>query len=162
MQAAERELQELNIYDPDPKIYASALQKVRRASLDCYTREVSSAQLQSVLHGLTSALTTTVTTATAVPAFDGSHSGLLAAHVKLSQTLNSYMLLTIWVVLVQIAANDTIETRATIFTQGYVKIADPCTFRLIAKNVTNLLPKDQQDLKKKTYKQLEELIRFGL
>lgn len=62
----------------------------------------------------------------------------------------------------QVAANDSIETRATIFTQGYVKIADPCTFRLIAKNVTALLPKDQQELKKKTYKQLEELIRSGL
>lgn len=59
-------------------------------------------------------------------------------------------------------AGDTLETRATILTQSYVKIADPCTFRLIAKNVTNLLPKDQQELKKKTYKQLEELIRSGL
>ena len=40
LQAAERDLQELNIYEPDPKIYTSALAKVRRASLDCYARQV--------------------------------------------------------------------------------------------------------------------------
>lgn len=99
MQAAEASLRDMNIYDPDPYIYATMLSKIRRASLDCYVR--------------------------------------------------------------QIASNDTIESRATIMTQNYVKIADPCTFRLIAKNVTNLLPKDQQHLKTKTYKQLDELIRFA-
>lgn len=57
------------------------------------------------------------------------------------------------------ADNDSIETRATQITQKWVKIADPCTFRLIAKNVTSLLPKDQQNLKVKTYKELEQLIQ---
>lgn len=59
----------------------------------------------------------------------------------------------------QAADNDSIETRATQITQKWVKIADPCTFRLIAKNVTSLLPKDQQNLKVKTYKELEQLIQ---
>lgn len=59
----------------------------------------------------------------------------------------------------QAADNDTIETRATQATQKWIRIADPCTFRLIAKNVTGLLPKEQNDLKIKTYKQLNELIQ---
>ena len=41
MQAAEASLRELNIYEPDPAIYTAVLSKVRRASLDCYVREVS-------------------------------------------------------------------------------------------------------------------------
>ncbi|KAL3156665.1 hypothetical protein ABBQ38_000946 [Trebouxia sp. C0009 RCD-2024] len=57
------------------------------------------------------------------------------------------------------ADNDTIETRATQATQKWIRIADPCTFRLIAKNVTGLLPREQKDLKVKTYKQLNELIQ---
>ena len=40
VQAAEAALQQLNIYEPDPAIYTSVLSKVRRASLDCYLREV--------------------------------------------------------------------------------------------------------------------------
>ena len=59
----------------------------------------------------------------------------------------------------QAADNDTIETRATQATQKWIRIADPCTFRLIAKNVTSLLPREQNDLKVKTYKQLNELIQ---
>lgn len=59
----------------------------------------------------------------------------------------------------QAAESDTLETRATQATQKWIKIADPCTFRLIAKNVTSLLPRDQNDLKVKTYKQLNELIQ---
>ncbi len=59
----------------------------------------------------------------------------------------------------QAAENGSVETRATQLTQKWIKIADPCTFRLIAKNVTSLLPKDQHDLKVKTYKQLDELIQ---
>ena len=59
----------------------------------------------------------------------------------------------------QAAENDTIENKATQVTQKWIKIADPCTFRLIAKNVTSLLPKDQRELKVKTYKQLDELIQ---
>lgn len=59
----------------------------------------------------------------------------------------------------QAADNDTLEIKATQATQKWIKIADPCTFRLIAKNVTSLLPRDQQDLKVKTYKQLNELIQ---
>ncbi|KAL3132429.1 hypothetical protein ABBQ32_008987 [Trebouxia sp. C0010 RCD-2024] len=97
LEAAEASLQELNIYEPDPAIYAAVLSKVRRASLDCYVHEA--------------------------------------------------------------ADNDTIETRATQATQKWIRIADPCTFRLIAKNVTGLLPKEQNDLKIKTYKQLNELIQ---
>lgn len=57
------------------------------------------------------------------------------------------------------ADSDTLETKATQATQRWIKIADPCTFRLIAKNVTSLLPRDQNDLKVKTYKQLNELIQ---
>lgn len=57
------------------------------------------------------------------------------------------------------AEGDTLETKATQITQKWIKIADPCTFRLIAKNVTSLLPREQRDLKVKTYKQLEELIQ---
>lgn len=59
----------------------------------------------------------------------------------------------------QAADSDTLETKATQATQKWIKIADPCTFRLIAKNVTSLLPRDQNDLKVKTYKQLNELIQ---
>ena len=59
----------------------------------------------------------------------------------------------------QAADNDSLEIKATQATQKWIKIADPCTFRLIAKNVTSLLPRDQQDLKVKTYKQLNELIQ---
>ncbi|DBA99086.1 hypothetical protein WJX77_008595 [Trebouxia sp. C0004] len=57
------------------------------------------------------------------------------------------------------AENDSLETKATQITQKWIKIADPCTFRLIAKNVTSLLPREQRELKVKTYKQLEELIQ---
>ena len=42
MQAADASLRDLNIYDPDPAIYTSVLGKVRKASLDCYIREVQS------------------------------------------------------------------------------------------------------------------------
>lgn len=59
----------------------------------------------------------------------------------------------------QAADNDSLETRATQATQKWIKIADPCTFRLIAKNVTSLLPRDQNDLKVKTYKELNDLIQ---
>lgn len=59
----------------------------------------------------------------------------------------------------QAADTDTLETRATQATQKWIRIADPCTFRLIAKNVTSLLPREQNDLKVKTYKQLNELIQ---
>ena len=59
----------------------------------------------------------------------------------------------------QAAEDDSLETKATQATQKWIKIADPCTFRLIAKNVTSLLPRDQQDLKVKTYVQLNELIK---
>lgn len=59
----------------------------------------------------------------------------------------------------QAAEDDTIESKATQVTQRWIKIADPCTFRLIAKNVTSLLPREQRDLKVKTYKQLDELIQ---
>jgi hypothetical protein len=59
----------------------------------------------------------------------------------------------------QAAENDSLETKATQITQKWIKIADPCTFRLIAKNVTSLLPREQRELKVKTYKQLEELIQ---
>ena len=59
----------------------------------------------------------------------------------------------------QAAENDSLETKATQITQKWIKVADPCTFRLIAKNVTSLLPREQRELKVKTYKQLEELIQ---
>lgn len=48
VQAAEASLQELNIYEPDPAIYAAVLSKVRRASLDCYVHEVSSPNICSL------------------------------------------------------------------------------------------------------------------
>ena len=41
LQAAEKTLRRLNIYDPDPLIYQEALGLVRQASLNCYAYDVS-------------------------------------------------------------------------------------------------------------------------
>ena len=54
--------------------------------------------------------------------------------------------------------DDSLETRASAF-QRSIGVADACTYRLIAKNVTLLLVPSQQRLKEETLKQLEELIK---
>ena len=41
LQAAEKTLRRLNIYEPDPLIYQQALGLVRQASLNCYAYDVS-------------------------------------------------------------------------------------------------------------------------
>ena len=41
LQAAEKTLRRLNIYEPDPLIYQEALGLVRQASLNCYAYDVS-------------------------------------------------------------------------------------------------------------------------
>ena len=59
----------------------------------------------------------------------------------------------------QVGASDNLDSQATALTQKYIKMADPCTFRLIAKNVVNILPVNKKQLKEDTYKELDELIR---
>ena len=59
----------------------------------------------------------------------------------------------------QVGASDNLDSQATALTQKYIKVADPCTFRLIAKNVVNILPVNRKQLKEDTYKELDELIR---
>ncbi|KAK9820402.1 hypothetical protein WJX72_009982 [[Myrmecia] bisecta] len=54
--------------------------------------------------------------------------------------------------------NDSIETRASIL-QRQLKIGDACTFRLIHKNVTNLLTASQDALKQETTTELDNVIR---
>ena len=54
--------------------------------------------------------------------------------------------------------DDTIESRASQL-QKSIGFGDACTYRLIAKNVTNLLTQSQLELKVKTMKSLEELIK---
>lgn len=58
----------------------------------------------------------------------------------------------------QSLSDDTIETRASLF-QKSIGFGDACTYRLIAKNVTNLLTKPQQPLKQETLKSLTDLIK---
>ena len=52
---------------------------------------------------------------------------------------------------------DSVETAASIV-QRNLKIGDACTFRLISKNVTSLLPLSKKALSKETNSQLDELI----
>ena len=61
----------------------------------------------------------------------------------------------------QVGASDNLDSQATALTQKYIKVADPCTFRLIAKNVVNILPVNKKNLKEDTYKELDELIRWA-
>ena len=42
--------------------------------------------------------------------------------------------------------------------QAQLKFGDACTFRLIAKNVTNLLPASEGDLRQETNQSLKELL----
>ena len=58
----------------------------------------------------------------------------------------------------QSLSDDTLETRASLF-QKSIGFGDACTYRLIAKNVTNLLTQTQQSLKKETLKSLTDLIK---
>lgn len=60
--------------------------------------------------------------------------------------------------LVQSLKGDSIETRASQL-QRRLGIADACTFRLIAKNVTAVLPASKTKLKKETQTQLQDLIK---
>ena len=59
------------------------------------------------------------------------------------------------------AQGDSVETVASVV-QRNLRIGDACTFRLIAKNVTSLLPPSKRELSKETNAQLEELIRSAL
>ena len=52
---------------------------------------------------------------------------------------------------------DSVETAASIV-QRNLRIGDACTFRLISKNVTSLLPLSKKALSKETNSQLEDLI----
>lgn len=53
--------------------------------------------------------------------------------------------------------SDTFETKVSAL-QAQLKLGDACTFRLIAKNVTNLLPADEGDLRQETNDSLKELL----
>ena len=52
------------------------------------------------------------------------------------------------------------EDRASLIQQASA-FADPCTFRLIAKNVTNLLTQREAGLKADANQSLEALLRCG-
>ena len=52
------------------------------------------------------------------------------------------------------------EDRASLIQQASA-FADPCTFRLIAKNVTNLLTQREAGLKADANQSLEALLRYG-
>ena len=56
-----------------------------------------------------------------------------------------------------IMEGDSVETVASVV-QRNLRIGDACTFRLIAKNVTSLLPPAKRDLSRETNEQLEQLI----
>lgn len=92
---AEKALQTVNIYDPNPAVYKKALLSIRAASMNCY-------------------------------AFEGFR-------------------------------DDSIESRASQL-QKSIGFGDACTYRLIARNVVNLLTQSQQQLKDSTLKSLDELI----
>ncbi|KAK9842893.1 hypothetical protein WJX74_004019 [Apatococcus lobatus] len=53
--------------------------------------------------------------------------------------------------------SDTFETKVSAL-QAQLKLGDACTFRLIAKNVTNLLPAEERDLRQETNDSLTELL----
>ncbi|KAK9801403.1 hypothetical protein WJX73_006831 [Symbiochloris irregularis] len=53
---------------------------------------------------------------------------------------------------------DSFDTRASLL-QRKIGLSDGCTFRLIAKNVTGLLPASKKKLKSDTTLRLEDLIR---
>jgi len=54
--------------------------------------------------------------------------------------------------------DDSIESRASQL-QKSIGFGDACTYRLIARNVVNLLTQSQQQLKDSTLKSLDELIK---
>lgn len=56
---------------------------------------------------------------------------------------------------------DSLETRASLIA-AKIKLGDPCTYRLIGKNVTNLLTPKYAALKEETLDNLEMLIRWCL
>ena len=53
-----------------------------------------------------------------------------------------------------------LEDRASLIQQASV-FADPCTFRLIAKNVTNLLTQREANLKADANQSLDALLKYG-
>lgn len=54
---------------------------------------------------------------------------------------------------------DSLESKASLIQQGFPAIVDPCTYRLIAKNVTKLVPSRDQRLVQETNDSLEQLLR---
>ncbi len=61
------------------------------------------------------------------------------------------------VIVLQPQSDDTFETKVSAL-QAQLKFGDACTFRLIAKNVTNLLPNSDTELKQATNDSLKELL----
>ena len=58
----------------------------------------------------------------------------------------------------QAEKNDTIETRMSLL-QRQLGIGNACTFQLVEKNVTSLLPKSKQQLKEDAKTSLSDLLR---
>lgn len=54
---------------------------------------------------------------------------------------------------------DSLESKASLIQQGFPAIVDPCTYRLIAKNVTKLVPSKDTELVQETNASLEQLLR---
>lgn len=132
-----RVLERQNVYDPDLLIYRTALTMVRSASLNCYIFDVSTFILvnawvcqPSSCHLPYAANTPEYTRA--------------RAHIDADDR--------------QAEKSDTIETRMSLL-QRQLGIGDACTFRLIEKNVTSLLPKSREQLKEDAKMSLSDLLR---
>lgn len=52
-----------------------------------------------------------------------------------------------------------LESKASLIQQGFPALVDPCTYRLIAKNVTKLVPSRDEKLVQDTDASLEQLLR---
>lgn len=133
MQLLERQ----NVYDPDLLMYRTALGMVRSASLNCYIFDVSASWCNTI----------------------STHHLCLITLLLFQMLMHSVCKGTASGTALQAEKSDTIETRMSLL-QRQLGIGDACTFRLIEKNVTSLLPKSREQLKEDAKTSLNDLLRY--
>ena len=132
MQVLERQ----NVYDPDLLVYRTALGMIRSASLNCYIFDVRlPCQIMACTHCL-----------------------CLEQSVLLAELKYTFLMVPASSPALQAEKNDTIETRMSLL-QRQLGIGNACTFQLIEKNVTSLLPKSKEQLKEDAKTSLNDLLR---
>ena len=133
MQVLERQ----NVYDPDLLVYRTALGMVRNASLNCYIFDVR----------------------LPCPLMASTDHPRLEEHVLHTELKYRFLVVVASCPALQAEKNDTIETRMSLL-QRQLGIGNACTFQLIEKNVTSLLPKSKEQLKEDAKQSLNDLLRY--